>query len=113
MSSVQTSGEEDMNRSARWRVGLSLPFVLFAVPTLGAGSGLSAREGATYHAARATLIDGTTGSVVNIDPAGNYAFGSGTVDYQIFQHLLEAGPGSLTPHPVLATKCGFRGNLRT
>jgi peptide/nickel transport system substrate-binding protein len=113
MSSVQTSGEEDMNRNARWRVGLSLAFVLFAVPTLGAGSGLSAREGATYHAAGATLIDGTTDSVVNIDPAGNYDFGSGTVDYQIFQHLLEAGPGSLTPHPVLATKCGFKGNLRT
>ncbi len=102
-----------MNRNARWRLGLSLAIVLFGVATLGAGAGLSARHVANHSAAGATLIDGTTDTVVNIDPAGNYDFGSGTVDYQIFQHLLEAGPGSLTPHPVLATKCGFRGSLRT
>jgi peptide/nickel transport system substrate-binding protein len=102
-----------MKRNARWRLGLSLAFVVFGVATLGAGAGLSARHVATHSAAGATLVDGTTDTVVNIDPAGNYDFGSGTVDYQIFQHLLEAGPGSLTPHPVLATKCGFKGNLRT
>jgi len=102
-----------MTRSARWRLGLAIAFVIFGVVTLGAGAGLSARHVATHAAAGATLIDGTTDSVVNLDPAGNYDFGSGTVDAQIFQHLLEAGPGSLTPHPVLATKCGFKGNLRT
>ena len=102
-----------MNRNARWRLGVSLALVLFAVAILGAGAGLSARHVATHAAAGATLIDGTTDTVVNIDPAGNYDFGSGTVDYQIFQHLLEAGPGGLTPHAVLATKCGFKGNLRT
>jgi peptide/nickel transport system substrate-binding protein len=101
-----------MNRNARWRLGLALAFVVFGVVTLGAGAGLSARH-TTNAAAAATLVDGTTDTVVNIDPAGNYDFGSGTVDYQIFQHLLEAGPGSLTPHPVLARKCGFKGNLRT
>src|SRR5919198_955439 len=101
-----------MNRNARWRLGLALAFVVFGVVTLGAGAGLSARH-TTNAAAAATLVDGTTDSVTNIDPAGNYDFGSGTVDYQIFQHLLEAGPGGLTPHPVLATKCGFKGNLRT
>jgi peptide/nickel transport system substrate-binding protein len=102
-----------MNRNASWRVGVSLAFVLLTVPALGAGAGLSAGRAVTHGAAGATLIDGTTDTVVNIDPAGNYDFGSGTVDYQIFQHLLEAGPGSLTPHAVLATKCGFKGNLRT
>src|SRR5919198_1627140 len=101
-----------MNRNARWRLGLALAFVVFGVVTLGAGAGLSARHTANA-AAAATLVDGTTDTVVNIDPAGNYDFGSGTVDYQIFQHLLEAGPGSLTPHPVLATKCEFRGGLTT
>ncbi len=45
------------------------------------------------------LIDGTTDTVTNIDPAGNYDFGIGTLDYQIFQHLLEAGPGGAEPAP--------------
>ena len=102
-----------MNRNARWRLGLSLAFVLGAVVTLGAGAGLSAGNAVKQSAAGKTLIDGTTDKVVAIDPAGNYDFGSATVDANIFQHLLEAGPGSLTPHPVLATKCGFKGNLKT
>jgi peptide/nickel transport system substrate-binding protein len=55
------------------------------------------------------IVDGTTDSVTNIDPAGNYDFGSGTVDYQIFQHLLEYQPGKSGPQPVLATRCGFVG----
>jgi peptide/nickel transport system substrate-binding protein len=102
-----------MNRSAKWRLGALLAFVIVVLATLGAGAGLSARHVAKHSTASSTLIDGTTDSVVNIDPAGNYDFGSATVDNQIFQHLLEAGPGSLTPHPVLATKCGFKGNLKT
>ncbi|HXH95925.1 MAG TPA: ABC transporter substrate-binding protein [Gaiellaceae bacterium] len=64
-------------------------------------------------ASSSIIIDGTTDSVTNIDPAGNYDFGSGTVDYQIFNRLLEAGPGSLSPHPALAKSCGFKGNLKT
>jgi peptide/nickel transport system substrate-binding protein len=72
---------------------------------------------ATAATARTTaggiIIDGTTDTVTNVDPAGNYDFGSGTVDYQIFNRLLEAGPGSLAPHAALATKCAFKGNLKT
>jgi peptide/nickel transport system substrate-binding protein len=102
-----------MNGKATWRLGVLLAFVLFAVATLGAGAGQSAGQGAKQQAASSTLVDGTTDSVVNIDPAASYDLGSQTVQYQIFQHLLEAGPGGLTPHPVLATKCGFKGNLKT
>jgi peptide/nickel transport system substrate-binding protein len=87
-----------------------LVFVLVVVAAVGAGA---ARSAMSHKASGGIIVDGTTDSVTNIDPAGNYDFGSGTLDYQIFQHLLEAGPGGLTPHPVLATKCGFKGNLKT
>ncbi|MGB2875225.1 MAG: ABC transporter substrate-binding protein, partial [Gaiellaceae bacterium] len=102
-----------MNRNARWRLGALLAFVLVAVATLGAGAGQSARQQPTKQNASNTLVDGTTDTVVNIDPAASYDLGSQAVQYVIFQHLLEAGPGGLTPHPVLATKCGFKGNLKT
>ena len=60
-----------------------------------------ARGGVTPRRA-ATLVDGTTDTVTNIDPAGNYDFGSVTLDLLIFQHLLEPAPGG-GPQPVLAT----------
>jgi peptide/nickel transport system substrate-binding protein len=102
-----------MNRKGKWRVAALLALVLATVASLGAGAGQSAMRVVHQQKAGGIIVDGTTDSVTNIDPAGNYDFGSATVDYQIFQHLLEAGPGSLVPHPVLATKCGFRGNLKT
>jgi peptide/nickel transport system substrate-binding protein len=102
-----------MNRKATWRLGVLLALVLVAVAALGARAGQSAKQGGEAKAASSTLVDGTTDSVVNIDPAASYDLGSQTVQYQIFQRLLEAGPGGLTPHPVLATKCGFKGNLKT
>jgi peptide/nickel transport system substrate-binding protein len=102
-----------MNREGKWRLAALLAFVLVVVAAIGAGAARSAGRAAHHQAAGGIIVDGTTDSVTNIDPAGNYDFGSATVDYNIFQHLLEAGPGSLTPHPVLATKCGFKGNLKT
>jgi peptide/nickel transport system substrate-binding protein len=102
-----------MNRKGKWRLAALLAFVLVTVAALGAGAGQSAMRIVHQQKAGGIIVDGTTDSVTNIDPAGNYDFGSATVDYNIFQHLLEAGPGGLTPHPVLATKCGFKGNLRT
>jgi peptide/nickel transport system substrate-binding protein len=102
-----------MNREGKWRLAALLAFVLVAVAALGAATGQSARQAPDRQQAGGIIVDGTTDSVTNIDPAGNYDLGSQTVSYQIFQHLLEAGPGSLKPHPVLARKCGFRGGLRT
>ncbi len=102
-----------MNRKGKWHLATLLACVLVAVAALGAGAGQSAMRIVHQQQAGGIIVDGTTDSVTNIDPAGNYDFGSATVDYQIFQHLLEAGPGGLTPHPVLATKCGFKGNLKT
>ncbi len=91
----------------RRRTLLLVPAALAAV-ALVVATGATARTNAS-----SIIVDGTTDSVTNIDPAGNYDFGSGTVDYQIFNRLLEAGPGSLSPHPALATRCGFKGNLKT
>jgi len=102
-----------MNGKATKRRGVLLALVVFALATLGAGAGQSARDSIYKQAVSSTLVDGTTDSVVNIDPAASYDLGSQTVQYQIFQRLLEAGPGGLTPHPVLATKCGFKGSLKT
>jgi peptide/nickel transport system substrate-binding protein len=99
-----------MKRQSKLRLAALLAVVLVALAALGAGA---ARSALSHKTAGGIIVDGTTDSVTNIDPAGNYDFGSATVDYQIFQHLLEAGPGGLTPHPVLATKCGFKGNLKT
>jgi peptide/nickel transport system substrate-binding protein len=102
-----------MNQEGRWRLAALLALVLVAVAALGARSGQSAPRVADRQAAGGVIVDGTTDSVTNVDPAGNYDFGSATLDAPIFQHLLEAGPGSLAPHPVLATKCGFKGGLKT
>ena len=101
-----------MNREGKWRLAALLAGVLVLVAAAGAGAAHSAGRSSDHRTAGGIIVDGTTDSVTNIDPAGNYDFGSATVDYQIFQHLLEAGPGGLTPHPVLATKCGFKGSLR-
>jgi peptide/nickel transport system substrate-binding protein len=66
------------------------------------------------HKASNILLDGTTETVTNIDPAGNYDYGTATVDYMIFNRLLAAGPGkNLAPHPELATKCYSVKNLAT
>jgi peptide/nickel transport system substrate-binding protein len=87
---------------------------LLLVPAVLAVAALVAASASARTASSSSIIvDGTTDTVTNVDPAGNYDFGSGTVDYQIFNRLLEAGPGSLTPHPALATKCAFKGNLKT
>jgi peptide/nickel transport system substrate-binding protein len=94
------------------RLGAFAAFAVLVVALLGPGSALSAHLGGAAKTAGGTIIDGTTDSVTNIDPAGNYDFGSGTLDYQIFQHLLESGPGTIAPRPVLAQRCRFAGKTR-
>jgi peptide/nickel transport system substrate-binding protein len=59
------------------------------------------------------IIDGTTDSVTNIDPAGNYDYGSATVDLMLFEHLLDFKKPGTTPQPSLASSCGFVGETLT
>jgi peptide/nickel transport system substrate-binding protein len=97
-----------------WRRGAGIAVVAVCAAALAAGCGGGGKSGSSGGGGGGgTLVDGTTDSVTNVDPAGNYDFGSATVDYMIFQHLLEAGPGNLKPHAVLATKCDFQGGLTT
>lgn len=60
---------------------------------------------AANHSTASTILDGTTDTVTNVDPAGNYDYGSGTVDILIYQHLLDLNAGSTIPAPSLATGC--------
>jgi peptide/nickel transport system substrate-binding protein len=93
---------------ARWRLIL-VPAALAAL-ALFSVAGASARTSASS----SIITDGTTDTVTNIDPAGNYDYGTATVDYMIFNRLLAAGPGkNLKPHAELATKCASMGNLKT
>jgi len=83
------------------RLSALAAFVVLAVVTIGAGAGQSAL-GET--AQNGVLISGTTDTVTNIDPAGNYDFGSSTFGYNIFEHLYDARNGSKIV-PSLATGC--------
>jgi peptide/nickel transport system substrate-binding protein len=62
--------------------------------------------------ASGVVIDGTTDSVVNIDPANEYDYGSFTVDLPIFQGLY-GFPNGAKLAPVLATGCKASANLKT
>src|SRR5881398_3282217 len=95
----------------RWRLGAFTAVVTIVVGVIGAGVGGAARSGADS-ASATTHIDGTTGTVVNIDPANEYDFDSFTVDLNIFQGLY-GFPNGATLEPVLATGCSHSTDLKT
>ena len=70
-----------------------------------AAIGVSAAQSKPLHSSATTIIDGTTDTVTNVDPAGNYDYGSATVDLLIYQHLLDYPKGHKSPTPSLATGC--------
>jgi peptide/nickel transport system substrate-binding protein len=53
----------------------------------------------------ATIIHGTTDTVVSLDPAGQYDFGSNQISQQVYNTLLEVPVGTTAPAPALATGC--------
>ena len=59
-----------------------------------------------------TLVDGTTDSVTNIDPANEYDYGTFTLDLLIFQGLY-GFPHGAKLEPVLATGCAPKGTTAT
>ena len=97
-----------MKRKASWRIAGLGAFVVALATALAIWAGVG-QSGTTA----TVLIDGTTDSVTNIDPAGNYDFGSATVDYLLFDHLLDFHAAGGQPYPNLASKCGFKGGLKT
>ena len=87
-----------------WRVAVALAALgLVAVAVVAASAW--ARGG---HAQATTLVDGTTDSVTNIDPANDYDYGTFTLDLLIFQGLYGYPHGSKL-EPVLATRLRAEG----
>ena len=77
-------------------------------------AGASLANSTTHRTASASsiIVDGTTDSVVDIDPANEYDYGSFTVDLPIFQGLY-GFPDGAALQPVLATGCKASSNLKT
>ena len=92
-----------------WRVLALGSLVAFAVVALGAGAGQSALGGGSQ---AGVLVSGTTDSITNIDPAGNYDFGTFSLGINMYEHLYDAKNGAKLV-PSLATGCAPRGNTRT
>jgi peptide/nickel transport system substrate-binding protein len=91
-----------------WRAAAALAALgLVAVAVVAASAW--ARSG---HAQGGTLIDGTTDSVTNIDPANEYDFGTFTLDKLIFDGLY-GFPHGAKLEPVLATGCKAKGTNAT
>ncbi len=96
-------------RATSWRLGVMATLAVCVVVVAGAGVGQSALGGSSQ---AGVLISGTTDSITNIDPAGNYDFGTATLGYNVFEHLYDARNGAKIV-PSLATGCAPRGNTRT
>jgi len=95
-------------RGMSGRLSALAAFVLLVVATMGAGAGQSALGGASQGG---TIVDGTTDTVTNIDPAGEYDYGSFTVDLLIYEGLYGFPRGAKLA-PVLATGCAPSKNLK-
>jgi peptide/nickel transport system substrate-binding protein len=99
---------ELMNRiERRWRLGVLAGLVALLTAAIGAGAGQSAPS-----AQGGTIVAGTTDTVTNLDPAGNYDYGSATLGYNIYEHLYDARNGAKLV-PSLATKCAPVGTAKT
>jgi peptide/nickel transport system substrate-binding protein len=92
-----------------WRLGALASLMALVVVALGAGAGYSALGGASQSG---VLVDGTTDSITNIDPAGAYDYGTFTLESNVFEHLLDFRNGPKL-EPSLATKCSSVGTLTT
>ncbi len=95
-------------RQTSWRFGPLAAIVALAVVALGAGAGQSALGGSSQSG---VLISGTTDSITNIDPAGNYDYGTFTLGAGVFEKLYFSANGAKVV-PVLATRCAPRGTAR-
>ena len=96
------------DRTKGWRIVALSSVVALVVVALGAGAAQSAFSSASA----TTLVDGTTDSITNIDPAGSYDYGTATLQFNVFEHLLDFPHGSKL-EPSLATKCFSVGTLKT
>lgn len=92
-----------------WRIGALSSVAALVVVVLGAAAGQSALRGSSQSS---TLVDGTTDSVTNLDPAGAYDYGTQTLMGNAYEHLLDFKHGPKL-EPSLATRCFSVGTLAT
>ncbi|HZD87689.1 MAG TPA: ABC transporter substrate-binding protein [Gaiellaceae bacterium] len=83
-----------------------------SVAAVAAAAALAASAYGGSKANNGIIVDGTTDTVVNIDPANQYDYGSFTVDLLIFQGLY-GFPNGAKLKPELATGCSHSKNLKT
>ena len=102
--------------SSRWttRRTAFVAAVLACATTVFITASQSFARVATYRAAAASgiIVDGTTDSITNIDPANEYDYGSFTLDLPLFQGLYGFPKGAKL-RPVLATGCKHSRNQKT
>jgi peptide/nickel transport system substrate-binding protein len=91
----------------RWRLGVLAGMMALLTAAIVAGAGQSAPS-----AQGGTIVAGTTDTVTNLDPAGNYDYGSATLGYNIYEHLYDARNGAKLV-PSLATGCAPVGTAKT
>ncbi len=96
------------SRRVSWRKAAALG----ALGLLAAGAIAASAWARSGHWTATTLIDGTTDSVTNIDPANEYDFGTFTLDLLIYQGLY-GFPHGAKLEPVLATGCKPKGTNAT
>src|SRR3954452_6487124 len=99
-----------MNRRPRGlKLGVIVGLMLVIAVVVGVGIGQSALRASS---ASDTLVDGTTDTITNLDPAGTYDFGTFTLDANVFEHLMDFKNGAKL-EPSLATKCVAVGTAKT
>lgn len=87
-------------------IGIAL--VLGAVACGSSSSGGSTSPGAGTTNSNATVVMGTTDTIVSADPAGAYDLPSWTLIYNVYQTLLQVPPGTSNIEPE-AANCAFHG----
>jgi peptide/nickel transport system substrate-binding protein len=103
--------------SRRFKI-VAAPALLAAALTLvacGAGkkdngtgtSGTAGNGGNGGNSGSSAITVGTTDSVIALDPAGSYDFGSLTIEENIYQFLMQVPAGQKAPVPDAAQSCSF------
>ncbi|MEU2872361.1 ABC transporter substrate-binding protein [Streptomyces olivoreticuli] len=92
-------------RAGRLRTGAAAAAGAVLLTAGAAGCGLASPGDGD----RGPITVGTTDTVTALDPAGAYDVGSWALFGNLYQSLLTFTPGSTTPVPDAASRCGFRG----
>jgi peptide/nickel transport system substrate-binding protein len=94
-----------MTPKLRVSAGIVALALLAAACSSSSSSSGSETGASPANAADVTIIHGTTDTIVSLDPAGQYDFGSNQISQQVYSTLLEVPAGGTTPEPAVAESC--------